>query len=202
MRYVAFHTGGYYEAVYLRYLKPSSEKFGVPVDCHVLASHGDWTKNTRLKAQFLLEMLQSCDEDLVYLDVDSEFLQKPTLFAEIHESCDLAVHHLDWYRHWRGETGRPERELYNPVMFLRNNVRIHRLMHRWIDKNADTVYFEQKVLDEVLQASPDVAVLDLPIEYACPVDRSGNIPSYVERPVILQHQASRAVKADKSLLTR
>lgn len=202
MKYVAFHTGGFYAEVYNKYLKPSSIKHGVSVLCKEFQNMHSWHHNTRIKAKFLLSCLEEDPSDVAYLDVDSEIMQYPRLLEEIPSDYDIAVHYLDWFRHWRNETGRPERELYNPVMVLRNNDKVKSMLVRWIEENEKLPYYEQRVLDDVLKSMPEIRVFDLPVSYACPAGRDGKIPAYMKEQdvVIFQHQISRVVKANGNLI--
>jgi len=76
----AFHTGGPYEKDAEK-LRASARKFGVPIDIEVIDSQGSWNANTHYKPQSILNALREHPEKNVWhVDVDSWFMQYPTLF--------------------------------------------------------------------------------------------------------------------------
>lgn len=202
MRAITFFTEGYYEEVFNNYLGASCKKVNYPLLPVRQPNLRDWTLNTRLKAKVILDSLNRFNEDIVFIDADAVLLKYPVLFDEIPKEYDIAVHYLDWYKHWRNVEGHKERELYNAVMMVRNNERVKRLLVTWIALNEKSNIFEQKVLETALAMTPGIKVFDLPIEYACIATHKEEIPDYVKDPVIFQTQISRKIRHDKSLLQR
>ena len=138
--------------------------------------------------------MQRLRRDVVYLDADAEILSYPTLFTALPDSVDLAVHFLDWGKHYGHTHGKLE--LLTGTLFARFNDRVMGLLEEWdrACKKAGEEALEQDVLQGLLQTSPwkdAIQVHPLPAEYCSVVTYDGKIPGYVVDPVILHHQASR-----------
>lgn len=199
MKYVTFYTDGFYEEVYKTYVKPSTEKFNLDLKGYREHNYGDWTLNTRTKAKVALRALAQYDE-LVWLDADAEIVQQPILFESIPQEYDCAMFYLDWYKHWHEQEGNPKRELVNSVMLLRNRPNVVSLMEQWIEANITSRVCDQPILEQVLSERKDIKVFELPVQYCAILNHEDILPDYIKDPVVLQHQISRKVKNDKSLL--
>lgn len=198
MKYITFYTVGFYEQVFNRYLKPSAEKFGLDLEVYSYVSQHDWGINTRIKAKLLLDALHKYGE-IVWLDADSELVAPPILFEQVPKEYDMALFYLDWYKRWRGVEGQGLYELVNSVMMIRNTPQTALLLEEWIKMNDQNKVWEQKNLQHLLKAHNEVKIFSLPDSYCVILKESGEIPTYIKDPVILQHQASREVKLGKVL---
>ena len=199
MKYVTFYTEGYYEDVYKKYLKPSSESFGIDVRAYKEYNYKDWARNTHQKANVILRGLAEWG-DLVWLDADSQLLKAPVLFDEIPQEFDMGLYYLDWEKHWRGKEGESKRELVNSVMMVRNRPNVVKLISDWSEKTRGANVCDQTVLSTVIKNYPDIKIFKLPDTYCAIIGHDRSHPNYIPDPVIVQHQASRDVKQNKALL--
>lgn len=178
--YYTLDTG--YEREIQKRLLPSLAKLDIPHDIVGLKSLGRWNLNIYQKAHVIRDMLRKhSDVNVVWLDADAEVLRYPTLFDEI--AGDFACH----FRRGKG--------LSSGTMFFRNNGRIAELVNAWIaaielHPQHGTIT-EQKVLQGLLPAHPNVEVERLPLAYSMIFDRE-----QVPEPVIVHHQASRRLKKE------
>lgn len=186
-----------YEEVYKQYLLDSITKLNEEINhiCYRVPDLGSWYKNTSQKPYYILKALNEMpDYDIVFLDADARVERYPSLFAEIPDYFDLAVHFLDrnkWYGHQDNVM-----ELLSGTMFLRNNERIKDLVYHWKDEAERTQEWEQKVLQRVLKQHIDVNVYELPLSY-CYINTLPNglePPIKIKEPVIVHYQVSRYLK--------
>jgi hypothetical protein len=199
MKYVTFYTEGFYEGVYKQYVKPSAEKFNLDLKGYREHNYRDWNLNTRTKAKVVLRALHAFEE-IVWLDADAELVKYPELFDSIPQEYDVAMFYLDWWKHWHNEEGNLKRELVNSVMMLRNRPNVCNLIEQWIEANITSRVCDQPILEEVLRARDDIKVFELPVQYCAIMNHQDELPDYIKDPVIVQHQISRKVKHDKTLL--
>ena len=95
--YCSFFTiGTPYEKVMGEFLQPTLDKYNLPYDIQGVKDLGSWSKNTSYKGKFILDMLEKHKKTLVILDADATIEQYPTLFSQIPQEYDMAVHYLDW----------------------------------------------------------------------------------------------------------
>lgn len=194
-RACGYYTGNTpYEHIIREYLETSCIKHKIPFTIAGIPDYGSWYKNTAYKPKFVMEMLNSNpkDECIVLLDADSTIEKYPILFDEIPEEYDIAFHVLDW-NSWYGHTNNIK-ELLTGTMFLRNNDKVRKLCEEWFDIAWNTMEWEQKVLQKILDKH-DVKCYNLPIEYCYMKSRPGDLEPLVKAdPIILHYQASRKYK--------
>ena len=95
--YCGFYTiGTPYAKVMGEFLQPTLDKYNLPYDIQGVKDLGSWSKNTSYKGKFILDMLEKHKKTLVILDADATIEQYPTLFSQIPQEYDMAVHYLDW----------------------------------------------------------------------------------------------------------
>lgn len=71
-------------------LRANLDKFGLPNDIRGVPNMGSWQRNTQFKARFVQSILAEYPgRPCVYLDVDAEVVQTPTLFDDL--PCDIAA---------------------------------------------------------------------------------------------------------------
>jgi len=193
--YITFYTVGVYEKVFNQYLRPSLEKRKLPYYAFKKENFKNWRKNTLWKASVILEALEKFKEDLVFIDADATIEKFPKLFYEIPSNCDLAIHYLDWFLHWRNEKGKSLRELLTGTMFIRNNDKMKKIVKEWNELNKKTPdIMEQKILQNLLDKKKEILVYHLPVDYVVIPKQNGTIPPYIKNIVILHHQFSRKIK--------
>lgn len=176
-----------YEKIVLN-LTQSLLKFELAHDVQGIQSKGNWYKNTQYKAQFLLEMLDKHQENIIWVDADAIIQQYPVLFDTL--DCDVGVH----YRQWRLKKC-PEGELLSGTLYLANNEKIKQLIRRWVNniyESKDPRVYDQKILQFTIKESKDLdlKVHQLPATYCQIFDSMKD----AGEPVIEHFQASRKNK--------
>ena len=168
-------------------LKKSIERFGMIYHIEGITDLGGWYKNISYKPTFIKRMLLKFPEfNIVYVDIDAEFIQYPILFDTL--DCNIAVYELDRSNNPRG-IGKTE--VLSGTIFLKNNVYILDLVKRWeIRCKEKPKLLDQRVLRKVLCGN----YYKLPGEYCKIFDRMKNVTN----PVIVQYQASRKIKRNKN----
>jgi hypothetical protein len=189
--YISFYTKGYYESIINKYLIPSLKKWNLTYLTKEYPDTGKWIENVKYKAVLILEIMKLTTNDLVFLDADAEIIQYPSLFNEIHDCYDLAVHYLDWYKFWRNQNQQTKFELLSGTLFIRNNNKNIKLVEQWIEETKKSNLWEQKVLENLLPSYQNINIYKLPISYCQIIKLDNKIP---ENSVIIHHQCSRGVK--------
>ena len=194
MIFAAYYTADTpYAKVASKYLVPSAFKFYLSIFIQAIPNRGNWTMNTLYKPRFVLDTMKKYKNTVVFLDVDAEIRKYPSLFWEIPEDYDMAVHYLDWNLQWRGKPG-ARRELLSGTMMFRYNDRVMGLLDDYaFECSAGKTTWEQGVLQELLAGKykDTIKIFELPPEYCTVVLHDGSIPPYIKEPVIVHHQVSR-----------
>lgn len=170
----------------------SMDRLEIPYYLHRINSLGNWHKNTGYKPTFIRRMLDKFpDCNIVYNDVDAEFVEYPVLFEEL--DCNIAVHNFD-RRQFR-QIKQESYEILSGTIFLKNCQEVKDLVVKWeAECKRRPMVWDQKSLAKVLQGE----FYDLPPEYCKIFD----IMRRVKEPVIVHYQASRELRKNKSLLPR
>ena len=169
----------------------SCNKFGLKHFFKPIPNQGNWQKNTRYKANFLLEMLEKYPNNkLLYIDCDAEILKLPILLDQLKD-YDIAVRWQDF--RWR------KNECLSGTIFLSSNERTKELCRKWADKNIqegnNATSFEQWNLGIVINEMKKNGLKDynLPPEYTMIFDSMQQM--YPDKEAVIIHwQASRKYK--------
>lgn len=86
---VTFHTGGKYGPM-AELLAKSARRVGLTLDIAVLNDLGTWVANVNRKAWCILRAMQSFGQDILWVDVDSEFLDFPSDIFRMDAASDPA----------------------------------------------------------------------------------------------------------------
>lgn len=194
----SFYTSGeYYEGVFLDKLFPSLKKFNLPYHVEEIESLGAWQLNTGLKPLFVERMLRTYPTiDVVWVDVDGEFLKYPKLFEHIPKEFDLAVSYIDMDKWYNTTRYNGKRMLNSAVVMFRAKKKTIDIVHDWRARIlVDPVMtWEQEHLQITIDRYNGISVFELPLEY-CYIATlpNGEKPFIKLDPVITQHQAGRRV---------
>ena len=178
-------------------LLPSLRRFDCPHHLYIRPHSGSWRDNLFHKPAVIATALDDFPgQTIVWLDADAEVVEDPVLFR--YPDADFACH----FR--KIATGR--KPAPNTIV-LRNNRAVRRLMSQWVAEceaarcdpenrrglatnRRDGLVGDGALLERALAASaPSLSVGELPLEYSAIFDKL-----QVERPVVLQHQASRRLR--------
>ena len=131
-------------------------------------------------------MIEKFDENIVYVDVDAEFLKFPTLFETLGNdpSCNIAVHLFDRSCYRKSAKGF---EVLSGTIFMRNCEWVKDILNKWEDACKHNAIWDQKALERVLEGR----YTKLPGEYCKIYDKWS---ATITDPVIVHYQASRKVR--------
>lgn len=185
---VAYYTVGTPYEQEARRLIPSLQRFNIPYLVSPVSSQGDWYHNTQWKPTFLKQMLQQISgKSIIYVDIDAEFLQYPSLFDELDQRPDIhiGVHLLNHAKRGRPKAGF---EMLSGTVYLKNSPVVHQIVDTWIQKcSVGGQLWDQVALKDAIGSTP---FYTLPEEYCTIFDYMSD----VQQPVIRHYQASRRYK--------
>lgn len=186
---IAYYTENTSYDILAENLKKSLQNFQLSYHIEPIKDQGSWEKNTHYKAFFIQEMLNTKDQDLLYVDVDAQFKQSPDLLTTI--DCDIAYRTQDFK--WRKD------EALSGTVFFKNNDKVKKLVNRWIELNEATPAermkpetWEQKNMQRAQREMSDIVYYNLPPEYTFIFDHMKMMYPGVS-PVIEHYQESRNV---------
>ena len=192
---VAFATSDTpYEFELSTKLLPSLEKLSLPHHIEIIENQGSWLKNVAMKPLVILRAMEKYPaSNIISLDADSEVLQYPTLFNNIPEQYDIALHILDWDS-WYGYTNHVK-EILSGTVWIKNNDKMKNVVKLWYDKSIENCVWEQKILEAVLEEQK-INIYPLPLEYCYILSLPDGKPPKIqlENPVIVHYQKSRIYK--------
>lgn len=176
---VSYHTSDRVYSKCAVRLERSLDKYELDYVIEMRRPVGNWNENAAYKSIFILNQLNRYGRDIVWLDADSEVLEYPEEFGKI--DADMAS------LRWPGE-------LFECVLYLKNNNRVKQTVMQWIQKNEEYCGWPtaaQKNL-EILLAEETIPIKSfgiLPPSYGYV---EGEMPAWFkDKPVIQQHMASR-----------
>ena len=195
--YISYYTKNTpYEKVMNTHLKPSLERWNLIHDIEAVEDFGNWQKNTSYKAKFVLQKLLQHKKTVVFIDSDATIEKHPSLFWEIPEEYDIAVHYQDFYKQWRGRTDGNRFDLLSGTIMFRYNERVLSLVRKWIARTKNSTTWEQILLQKLIEENKDIRIYKLPVTYTTVILHNKSIPNYIKKEdvVILHHQKSRQFK--------
>lgn len=144
-------------------------------------STGSWYRNCKLKVAAILNALNSCSDDIVWIDADAIVEGPITIFNNIKE--DIAVYILKDEPALRAF---PNGQLCSGTIFFKNNETSRIIIDAW-SKLLDRKQNDQELLHQALSTVKHT-LLELPPEYCKIFDRKSQ--EGVEG-LIVHYQASR-----------
>lgn len=199
--FISFYTKStIYEDVLNKYLLPSLKKLELEYHIYDIETLGDWKSNAIQKPIILMKSLtEFLDKDIIWIDVDSEILQDPSLLFNIPEEYDIALHYLNWKTHYGREGDDGKFELLDGTVFWRNTKRVKNFIKALIELSTNVGKDHQKQMAYMLEnGKPELKlnVFPLPRTYSYISSQpNGNKPVIeIENPVIVHHQMSRVAK--------
>lgn len=187
---IGYYTRNTFYEDHARVFVQSMEGLNIPFYVEPIDDLGGWHKNTAYKPTFIKRMLQKFpDCNLVYNDVDAEFLAFPKLFEDL--DCNIAVHRFDRRNH--PQVKKEGYEILSGTIFLKNCPEVFVLVERWeAECKKRPKVWDQKSLAKILQDD----FYNLPPQYCKIFD----VMKHVKDAVIIHYQASREWRKRKSLL--
>ena len=138
MKTKSFIIGAFYTPEYekeLQKLKDSCHQFDYSYWFQEYLSTGNWQKNTYIKPEFILYMLNNYDEDILYLDADA-IIKQPLNFFEQGIKGDMSMFIVP--KNKRDGKVWPRTEAYcylSGTMYFKNNERYKKFVKAWLKKS-------------------------------------------------------------------
>lgn len=175
---VSFYTSLYEQQQHV--LRASLEKFGLKYDLQKVASRGPWKANCLYRGQFLINMMNKYNDNVVWLDADAEILKHPSLLFEMDDSVDLAFY------------DRGGREYMLGTSYWKNTPLVEHLLMDWVancDLNSNSLSQRDFMRIFQMKYAGKLIVKILPEEYCHIFDKSCD-----GEPVIVHNQMSRKTR--------
>jgi len=156
---------------------------------HVIDHLGSWRANSNYCAKSVQRALNydNGNKDVLRVDADARFRQRPTIFEQDDFDADIAavVHDFPWRKN----------ELLGGTLFFRNNKMVKDLVSVWVEKACNSSRKNERngdLLQEILGYGPYqyLKFVKLPPTYCQIFDLMANCGD----PVIEHFQASRRFK--------
>jgi hypothetical protein len=180
----AYFTAGTGYASEADELLKTIEQFDLPCRIDCVPNLGSWEANTYHKVEFVASCLDDQPADVLYVDSDARFRQRPVLFDDAFAA--------DFAAHIRSGT-----QLLSGTLYFANNAVVRELLKKWRETNDQqrkhgSVRFEQDNLRSAFLAMKHrLAFCNLPASYCQIFDimqgEGGD-------PVIEHMQASRRLR--------
>jgi len=161
-------------------LKEGLDKYGIKYELIGYKPQGSWEKNTQMKPHVIKSVMNKYNKPVVWLDADAEVLKKPVFFDNV--SGDLSFYMI---KEWN--------EMLTGTMYFANNIRVQRLIDRWIVENNSNSLPDAKNFQKIMSEFSTLDYIPLPADYIKIFDNDLIVSS---NPVIVHNQASRRFKTD------
>jgi len=195
--YISFFTSEGHYPVLAERLRRSLDRLDLRYDIEQRAPFASWAEGCRFKSSFILAKLLQRRGPVVWLDIDTELMQRPVLFDDTH---DFAIynwkadthHHLD-----RSDTADPAaRELVcsGGVQKWGYTAPAMELLMRWISSfdAHDWSRGDDPLLDRVFNTFlPPVQSLWLPKTYNRMAGLSHHWAEVADAEVVIEHHYTR-----------
>jgi hypothetical protein len=185
MKVIAYYTDDSIYSQHACLLQKSLDNFSIAHDIESIETT-DWLTATAFKPAFILEKLESNREPLLYIDIDT------VIHADIRDTLsaideDIAIHIT------------PENELLSGVIYLQPTEHTFQLLRLWRQAMvAEPGAWDQRVLQKILAANPQITIHQLPAEFVFIFDTFKE--RYPEMQPVIEHlQASRETKYREKL---
>lgn len=175
--YISFYTTDGYatEAVELQ---KTLEDFGLEHLIRSMPPFSSWLKACAFKPLFIGDAIRrNPDRPIIWLDADARVRKPPTLFETL--DCDFAAHWKDG------------KELLSGTLYFGPTDGAKRIVDRWNFKmKSKQSEWDQRVLQEVVQAEVGTKIVRLPAPYTLIFDSMA-----AQGPAVIEHmQASRRLR--------
>ncbi len=189
---VGYYTRNTFYEDHARIFAASMERLHIPYYLEAIDDLGGWVLNCGYKPSFIVRMMEKFpDCNIVYNDVDAEFLAYPKLFEEL--DCNFAVHNFDRRNHPKITV--EAYEILSGTIFLKNCPAVLELVKKWeAECKRRPGVWDQRCLEKVLGKD----FYNLPEAY-CVIY---NLMWHVKNPVVVHYQASRVVRANRGNLKK
>ena len=189
-----------YEEVFNTYFRASMDELNLDYKFIVMPSQSNWTANTNLKPQVIEQALNEINGDILLVDADAKIQNYPSLFDEIPEEYDMALHYLDrdkWYNRIYKE--HDKFDTLSGTLFFRNRKICKDLIAKWKEYSLVNNQPDQENLKLAIKDFPQLKIYSLPVEYCWISSMPNGDKPFVQRPekVYIEHfQISRVLRSN------
>ncbi len=177
---VSFYTELYEEQHHV--LRNSLERLGLRYDIQKVPSRGTWKTNCLYRGQFIVDMMDKHNDDVVWLDADAEVLKHPSDLFSINPNTDLA-----WY-------DRGGHEIMLGTSYYKNTSLVRYLLLEWAaTSDVDSPNISQRDFMQLFKTKYEkkMRVQILPESYCHIFDKESPL---FEPAVIVHNQLSRKTR--------
>jgi len=183
MKFIAYYTPSYRGQA--ERLVTSLMKYDLPFYVKIYEDRGSWVNNVNIKPEFILECLETFDEDLMFLDADAEVVRQPPLDYLAGDS--IGIYLMVWYDPENPKMEK-QQELISASIWVPNNERNKQIIKEWVNECKNhPKRWDQKNFQSTIRKQGQYPVYLMQPEWA-----------YVEKyhgklgldPIIIQHQYS------------
>lgn len=185
MKYIvcAYYTSKKYENM-IKNLEESLEKFSIPYTFKFYNDRGSWKRNTGIKPEFILDMLDNYKCNIVYLDADCVVKKYPDIFDNF--SDDIGIF-------FAPDGDDFSNKVLTGTIIFNNNEKVKNFIKKWIiAQNSNENFTDQDSMELVLTDDVEISFLNLPFSYVKIFDKEINTESVIEH-----YQASRKYNEEK-----
>lgn len=191
---VSYYTQNTLYQLEVQNLIASCAQFGLKTHIEGIESFGTWELNCAYKPFFLYQKLLELQKELLWVDADGVFVQKPERLEAF--SSDLAVRIND------DLPATHNSKVMSGVVYVNNTDKAKDLLRAWAkecmrqltQEGRTEEFWDQVALrDVLLHSEVDAKVQSLPLTYVKIVNKSFDEKKH-GKPVIEHYQASRRYK--------
>lgn len=180
----AYYTSEKYKKM-IETLELSLKSFSIPYFFKYYEDRGSWKKNTGIKPEFILDMLNDNECNIVYLDADCVVKKYPELFDDF--SDDIGVFFT------QGRKDFKKNKILTGTLIFNNNKKVKNFVKRWVEsQKSNDDYNDQDSMEKILNDDSSIKYLDLPFSYVKIFDKEADTESVIEH-----YQASRKYNYEK-----
>ena len=189
---IGYYTRNTFYEDHAQVFVKSMQLFNIPYYVEAIDNLGSWVLNCTYKPTFIKRMMEKFpDYNIVYVDVDAEFLAYPILFEDL--DCNIAVHYFD--RRYHPKITVEAYEVLSGTIFLKNCCQVFEMVEQW-EKECERRprVWDQRSLEKILQGD----FYHLPAEYC----KIFNLMPRIKNAVIVHYQASRRIRKNRGRIPK
>lgn len=193
MKVISFYTQDTPYEKNMEILWESFKKYDIDFCIRGYKDRGSWEENCGIKPEFIKYCLDRFEgEDLLYVDIDAEFVSEPKL-EFFKEKKDPLFCFIEWsLKSEKHNIKQKQYELLSGTIYFPNNKVSHNIVDKWIhSQKVNKKKWDQQVLQEILPYCIDNIKI-LPYEYCHVLPHMESFKDI--EPIVKHHQASRTHK--------
>lgn len=184
MIFASFYTVNSPYEISIKKLRKNLISYGFECFIQAIPAEKSWKETCGSRGDFIADIMDRYNDDVVWIDADAEILQNPKELFEVPKEADIAAFH------------RKDQILLGTSLF-RNRPHVKAFLRKWSKKvPSSSKTISQMVFKDLLLSHPEIKIMDLP-QKLCQIF---DLP-IEEEPVIIHKQFSRMKKADGNIKT-